>query len=100
MAGELLHSPAMTKTTLRHEQALVEALKRAGSPSRLLNAGMEYEFILPIRVGDILAVTGKITDISERQGKIGNMLITTYLRIYINQNSEVAAKSWSTIINC
>lgn len=78
--------------------ALRSALARAGCP-RLLDGGMEYEFYLPIRAGDILISYARLADITEREGKMGKMLFTTVDTTYINQNGDVVAKARQTRIH-
>jgi len=51
---------------------------------RRLNGGTEYEYPAIAYAGDVLVATGRIIDISEREGAIGKMLIvkreTTFRR--------------------
>jgi acyl dehydratase len=60
---------------------------------RAINAGMESEFILPIRPGDTLVATSEIVGIEEKEGKKGGkMLISTTETTIVNQNGDVVAK--------
>ncbi len=43
---------------------LQEALARGGFP-RILDGGISYDFFLPVRAGDILVATPKVTSMSE-----------------------------------
>ena len=63
-----------------------------------VNAGNELEYYQPIRIGDVITVTGKIVDFREREGKLGKMLITTSELSYTNQNGEVVARCRNTNI--
>ena len=65
---------------------------------RVLDGGVEYEFLCPVRAGDALAAVEKIADISEREGKTGKMVFMTLETTYTNQNGDLAAKARSTII--
>ena len=78
---------------------LSSSLIVAGAPLRVLDGGIEYEFLEPIGTGDILTFTAKIVDIVERESKSGKMLITTVETNLINQDSNVAVKSRMTLIN-
>ncbi|MDQ4058600.1 MAG: MaoC family dehydratase N-terminal domain-containing protein [Actinomycetota bacterium] len=65
---------------------------------RSLNGGTEFEYRSPILAGDELVATTSITDIKERAGSIGKMLLimreTTYRR-----NDESVASMRATVIN-
>ncbi len=67
--------------------------------TRNLNGGSEYEFYKPIQAGDTITSTSKITDIRERKGRMGTMLIVTSETTYKNQDGEVVAKSRGTGIS-
>ena len=59
--------------------------RRGGRPApepsrplkRILNGGTEIEYFDDICAGDVLEATGYVSDIQERTGSIGDMLITT-----------------------
>jgi acyl dehydratase len=76
---------------------LMPAMMKTGL-FRILDGGVDYEFFLPIRAGDVLTSWGKIADIREREGKSGKMLFTTLEQTYLNQNGDLVAKSRATII--
>jgi acyl dehydratase len=64
-----------------------------------LDGGSEWEYFEPVRPGDRIAVTMKITDIYERQGRAGNMLFTVREFRYANQFGRVVAQQRSTGIS-
>ncbi len=66
---------------------------------RILNGGNEFEYYDTICAGDVLTMTEKITDIKERPGSRGAMLITTREQTYRNQNGQVVAVARGTTIN-
>jgi len=72
-------------------------LARAGFP-RILDGGIEYEFFVPVRAGDILTSYIKIADVALRAGRTGSMLIITNETTYINQNGDIVAKARSNLI--
>jgi acyl dehydratase len=76
---------------------LQEVLARGGFP-RILDGGIEYEFYLPVRAGDILVASAMIEDIAEKEGKSGRMLVCQFQTTYLNQNGDLAAKSRQTFI--
>jgi acyl dehydratase len=65
---------------------------------RILDGGVDQEFYLPIRAGDVLTAYGKVADIREREGKSGKMLFVTLEMTYLNQNGDLVSKARSTII--
>jgi len=60
--------------------------------TRYLNAGSELECYQPIKIGDTISVTGKLTDVREREGKTGKMLFMIAELTYRNQKGEVVVK--------
>ena len=65
---------------------------------RLLDAGSEWKYFLPIKAGDKITAVGRITDISERTGRLGVMVFMTVVITYRNQHNQVAATQTSTSI--
>ncbi|MDP7240340.1 MAG: MaoC family dehydratase N-terminal domain-containing protein [Dehalococcoidia bacterium] len=64
----------------------------------LLDGGGEWEFLSPIRLGDIITSTMRITSIRETTGRMGRMLIVTWERVHTNQRGEQVAVSRGTLI--
>ncbi len=58
---------------------------------RVLNGGTEIEYFDDICAGDVLTATSRIDSIEERQGSLGEMLITTNKTTYKNQDGKVVA---------
>ena len=67
--------------------------------TRVLDGGVEIEYYEPIRTGDVITMTSKITDLYERDTKRGLMLFQISEIEYVNQFGEVVAKQRSTIIS-
>lgn len=65
---------------------------------RLLDGGSEWEYFEPVRAGDRISAISRIIDISERKGRMGLMVITTYKITYWNQFDQVTATQTSTSI--
>ena len=74
---------------------LQEALSRAGFP-RILDGGITYEYRLPVRAGDTLVATPRISDMAEKQGKSGAMMMCLFEMSYLNQNGDLVARSVQT----
>jgi len=66
---------------------------------RVLDGGGEWEFSLPLRVGDTITARTKLAKVFERDGRIGKMLFFVYETSYTNQHAELVARSSSTLIN-
>ena len=65
---------------------------------RRLDGASEWEYFEPIRVGDRIRAVARLTDVSEREGRLGTMLITVAEITYTNQFDEVVATQRSTHI--
>ena len=72
-------------------------MAKAGFP-RLLDGGIEYEFYLPVRAGDILSAIQKIASITERETKTGKIAFSVTEMTYTKQNGDLVAKERSTLI--
>jgi len=65
----------------------------------ILDGGEEWEFFLPMRLGDTITSRSKLVNVFEREGRLGKMLFFVYQTSYTNQRGELVAKSSSTVIN-
>lgn len=66
--------------------------------TRVLDGGSDWEYFDYVRPGDVITATGRIEDIRERTGSIGQMLISTIKITYRNQYDGVVATQTSTSI--
>ena len=64
-----------------------------------LDGGGEWEFFLPLKLGDTVTSCTRLANVFEREGKAGKMLFFVYETTYTNQRDEVIARSSSTLIN-
>lgn len=62
---------------------------------RGLDAGSEWEYFLPVRPGDTITVEQRITDFTEKKGRLGPMLFETIETAYVNQFGELVATQTS-----
>jgi len=61
---------------------------------RVLHGEQEYEFLKPIRVGDVLTAVSRIVDIYEKPGKRGgSMNFAVTETTYTNQRGETVARA-------
>jgi hypothetical protein len=58
---------------------------------RVLNGGTDIEYFADICSGDRLAASTKLSDLVEREGKIGPMLIMSTETIFRNEKGETVA---------
>jgi len=82
----------------RPTEKLFAFLVRAGAPPRILDGGIEFEFMEPIGAGDVLTATTKIAKVAERETRLGKTMFTTAEVTFVNQKGNVVLKSWATII--
>jgi acyl dehydratase len=59
--------------------------------SRGLDAGSEWEYFLPVRPGDRITVTRRVTDFTQKEGRLGQMLLSTAEVRYVNQFGKLVA---------
>ncbi len=64
-----------------------------------LDGGSEWEYFEPVRPGDRIAVTVKVSDMFEREGRLGNMLFIVRETKYVNQFGKTVALQRSTGIS-
>ena len=66
---------------------------------RLLHGEQEFEYVRPIRAGDVLTFRSRTKDVFEKQGKRGGkMLFIVGETEFRNQGGEVVAYSRNTVI--
>ncbi len=65
----------------------------------ILDGGSEWEYFEPVRPGDRITITTKVSDIYERTGRLGNMLFIITDTNYTNQFGKVAATQRSVGIS-
>jgi acyl dehydratase len=58
---------------------------------RVLNGGTDIEYLDDVCAGDRLTVTTQISDLTEREGKLGPMLIVSTETTYKNQDGKAVA---------
>ncbi|MDO8567193.1 MAG: MaoC family dehydratase N-terminal domain-containing protein [Dehalococcoidales bacterium] len=79
-------------------ETLNAALTEAGYP-RLLDGGVDYEFFIPVRPGDSIAMLPKVARIAERDTKGGKLVFSFIETSYTNQNGGLVARTRQTLIN-
>ena len=80
-------------------RALLNKLFNADIPlKRLLNGTSDLEYIKPIRAGDVISVTAKLTRLRQVAGAEGPTLFMFTEMTYTNQRGEVVVKGKNTYI--
>ncbi len=78
---------------------LLNKLFNADIPlKRLLNGTSELEYIKPIKAGDTISITAKLTRLRQVQGAEGPTLFMFTEMTYTNQRGEVVVKGKNTYI--
>jgi len=91
-------SPIKSMPELEAVMGLMSTIINAGY-YRILDAGMSFEFFLPVRAGDILIASPKVADVTEKESKkSGTMIICSFETTYFNQNGDPVAKSYQKVI--
>lgn len=99
--GRLLAPPGFTGWPIkagRPTEKLFASLVEAGAPPRILDGGIEFEFIEPVGAGDTLTATSNIAKVTERETKLGKTMFTTAEVTYVNQKGNEVLRTWATII--
>jgi acyl dehydratase len=65
---------------------------------RVLNGGADAEFFRLARIGDVISRQSRYVDISDKEGRSGPMVIVKVETAYTNQDDELLARVWNTLI--
>ena len=79
-------------------EQFVEDLMSLTPFGTVLMGGTELECYQPVRLGDVITVIFKISNLRERQGKMGKMAFMTFDSSYKNQRQELVAKCRQMVI--
>ena len=67
--------------------------------SAVVDGGSEWEYFEDVRPGDLITVTKYLSDLQERDGKLGSMLIMINEKKYVNQFNKIVAIQRTTSIS-
>lgn len=79
-------------------EQFVEDLMSLAPFGTVLMGGTELECYQPVRLGDVITTIFKISNLRERQGKMGKMAFMTFDGSYKNQRQELVAKCRQMVI--
>jgi acyl dehydratase len=77
----------------------IQELLALTSSATLLHGSTELECYQPVGPGDVLTATTTITNIRERQGKMGKTVFVTIDTAYKNQRQEPVARCRQMVIS-
>jgi acyl dehydratase len=66
--------------------------------NRFLDAGSQWEYFEPVRPGDRITAVTRVSDLTERAGRLGPMMFVVFEITYTNQLDHLAAVQRSTLI--
>jgi hypothetical protein len=94
--GTPLYNPATSDSTFGGRRGAGPGPQPRRPLTRVLNGGTEMEYFDDICAGDVLTATSHLSELEERQGSLGEMLISTNKTVYKNQAGKVVAISTGT----
>jgi hydroxyacyl-ACP dehydratase HTD2-like protein with hotdog domain len=77
----------------------IQELLALTSSGTILHGSTEFEYYQPIRPGDVITAATEVTNIRERQGKMGKTTFVTIDTMYENQRQELIARCRQMIIS-
>jgi hypothetical protein len=63
-----------------------------------VNGGIEVEYGVRMRPGDVITAESRLAGYTERQGSLGRMLFTSAESVWTNQADELVKRSTTTVI--
>lgn len=94
--GTALFNPATSDATFGGRRGAGPGPQPSRPLKRILNGGTEFEYFDDICAGDVLTATSHLSELEERQGSLGEMLISTNKTVYKNQSGKVVAIATGT----
>ena len=85
-------APPTFPSAIMHKELLHQVFTARCPLTRILNGGSELEYYRPIKIGDVISVTGKLANLRKREGKDGKVLFMVIEISYNNQRGEVVAR--------
>lgn len=87
--------PTFTVTMLQEPPEFPSAWKYG---TGWLNGGDRFEYLEPIRIGDVLRTSTQLRDVYEKQGSRGPLLFLIFETEFLNQDHKVVVKHTGTRI--
>lgn len=64
----------------------------------VLDGGSEWQYFLPMRLGENITVTTKLLDLQAKTGKLGDMLLAVRETVFVNQQGSIVIRERDTEI--
>jgi hypothetical protein len=98
-AAEVTTHPAGVVSTQNDPDSTEKQIGVAGPGlTFMLNGGMEAEYGVPIRSGDVITGVNRLASYSERRGRLGLMLFTVTEDTWTNQYGALVKRGRTTLI--
>ena len=95
--GGIIAPPTFTRAFLPSDE---DESEPRDTSDRVLDAGSEYEFFGPIKIGDRITVTSHIADLYQKQSKsLGTMTFSVKETNFVNQFSQLVVTRRDTSIS-
>ena len=85
-------------TFLRSLARAIPPLPDADRVPQVLDSGSAWQYRLPVYSGDRITVITRLDSLTERAGRLGQMLLAQYVLEYTNQRGELVAIQRNTLI--
>ena len=63
-----------------------------------LNGGNRFEYLEPVKIGDVITARVQVADVYDKSGASGDMLFIVFETNYTNQRGEAVARLRGTLI--
>lgn len=98
-AAEVTTHPAGTVSEQNDPDSTEKQIGVAGPGlAFMLNGGMEAEYGVPIRSGDVITGVNRLASYTERSGRLGLMLFTVMEDTWTNQDGDLVKRGRTTLI--
>jgi acyl dehydratase len=96
--GGIVAPPTVLRTFLYEPRAAAEAL-RVADWSYIVHGEQEFEYLAPIRAGDVLTAQDRIVSITEKESRRGGLLqIAVIETVFRNQRGEQVQIARRTLV--
>ena len=92
--GGVIATPTFTRAFFSRDED--EGVTREGTDVKVLDAGSEWEYFHPLKVGDTITVTTKVAETYQKEGRLGMMTFDVRETTYKNQFGQLVIKRRDT----
>ncbi|MFC1934870.1 MaoC family dehydratase N-terminal domain-containing protein [Chloroflexota bacterium] len=91
-------TPPTFPAAIRIEELFQRLFMTEGSLNHVRNGTNELDYYQPIKIGDVISVTGKLAGLRKLEGKMGKTLFMIVEINYTNQDGELVARGRNTFV--